>query len=216
MWRKTPCLVPRCINSYCHARWVPDSRAFCSDSWAHLFSLEPQRRMIPLPDSIIAFSRVPIIDTGLPMLAWCNNDDARVDCVVMTNRSHSKVLLLFYYVSKIVAWSSKWLKKRGRLNSVLLLWFHGISFAIAVVSPRGVGPGDLSAGHRVLIHCLRRVLVSTEICTFPVHICHPRVEGRVCGWGWLTVPRCCSSTPYTICSGCQRARWKLIQWLLAP
>lgn len=86
----------------------------------------------------------------------------------------------FRLSSKIITCSTKTLGrlKRGTLNSVLLLWFQGISFAMAVVSPHGARPGDLSADHQALLRCLRRVLVSTEICTFPVHIYHPSWVAR--------------------------------------
>lgn len=105
------------------------------------------------------------------------------------NRSHSKVLLLsqlwlstLFQDYHLFLWTLGRLK-RGTLDSALLLWFQGISFAIAVASPHGARPEELSADHRALFHCLRRVLVSTEICTFPVHIYHPELRGEVGGGG---------------------------------
>lgn len=192
MWRKPPSLVPGCINSYTPVTLAGFQTRGPSAQTAGLFIcfLLSLGGWDLLPNSIIAFSRVSIIDTGLPVPAWCNNDDARGDCVVMTE-TWTEVILKFCYcpgcgfllLSKIITCSSLGRLKRGTLNSVLFLWFQGISFAIAVVSPRGAQPGDLSADHRALFHCLRRVLVSTEICTFPVHIYHPELRGELEGGG---------------------------------
>lgn len=78
------CALPRLHWFFCHTHWVSDSRAFCSDSWAlHLFSLEPQR-MRPLARLHNCFLKSVYNWHGVPVLVWCNNNDVRGGCIVMT------------------------------------------------------------------------------------------------------------------------------------
>lgn len=93
--RKPPPLVPGCIISYTPVTLAGFQTRGPSAQTAGLFIcfLLSLGGWDLLPDSLIAFSRVSIIDMGL---AWCNNDDARGDCVV-TTETGTEVILKFCY-----------------------------------------------------------------------------------------------------------------------